>query len=503
MIFVSVILVFNEINTNSEAVQVNPLLQTVVESSYDVIIIGGGIAGLSAAFFLDEFDIKVLEKENRVGGRAISGIYQGFSYAKGTEYLGKPEGIIEEIVNQLNLRPLEIPSPTDVLFFNQTYFYGDDGSSIMYIQNSSLEELNRFIATIKELADQYEDVPELDLESDIAGLDDLSAQEWLEQSGYSEIYLERFNVAARGLFGANLEEISALSFVPEIAFDYFDAEPITNPNELENEFNIGEYETGTYSFMTGIDEITNAIAVQLGDKVQLNSTVTQVIEEEDRILVQYSDLSGILHTLEADCVILTVPAPVALDIASEALLTEQIEILKQIQYAVYATMALFSNEPIFNQGFDLTVPGDLFFTDVYDSTWVQRFYEPTLKNQQDYINSVYVAPQTFHDRSLLGLSDDELLSRMSEDLEKIFTGVNEKIVGFDIQRFPYAYPIMTLGAYKRLTRLHEINQGQLLLAGDYMIYPTFEAAAESGRMAAENAIEELETISRIKNFELY
>ena len=43
---------------------------------------------------------------------------------------------------------------------------------------------------------------------------------------------------------------------------------------------------------------------------------------------------------------------------------------------------------------------------------------------------------------------------------------------------------MTLGAYRRLRRLHELNAGNLMLAGDYMIYPTFEAAVESGALAA-------------------
>ncbi len=51
---------------------------------------------------------------------------------------------------------------------------------------------------------------------------------------------------------------------------------------------------------------------------------------------------------------------------------------------------------------------------------------------------------------------------------------------------------MTLGPYKRLTRLHEITQDRLLMAGDYMIYPFFEAAAVSGVLAAEKAMDWLE-----------
>ena len=52
-------------------------------------------------------------------------------------------------------------------------------------------------------------------------------------------------------------------------------------------------------------------------------------------------------------------------------------------------------------------------------------------------------------------------------------------------RFPLAYPVMAPGAYKRLIRLNEITDGRVLLAGDYMIYPSFEAAADSGDFAAD------------------
>ncbi len=51
---------------------------------------------------------------------------------------------------------------------------------------------------------------------------------------------------------------------------------------------------------------------------------------------------------------------------------------------------------------------------------------------------------------------------------------------------------MRKGVYRRLTRLHDITRAPLTLAGDYMVYPTLEAAADSGVMAAEHTMEWLE-----------
>ncbi len=64
-----------------------------------------------------------------------------------------------------------------------------------------------------------------------------------------------------------------------------------------------------------------------------------------------------------------------------------------------------------------------------------------------------------------------------------------KIEGHRIFRFKYGYPVMTKGAYKRLTRLHYITRAPLTLAGDYTVYPTMEAAADSGVIAAEKTME--------------
>jgi hypothetical protein len=44
---------------------------------------------------------------------------------------------------------------------------------------------------------------------------------------------------------------------------------------------------------------------------------------------------------------------------------------------------------------------------------------------------------------------------------------------------------MVPGAYKRLVRLNGITNGRVMLAGDHLIYPSFEAAADSGDFAAE------------------
>ncbi len=463
-----------------------------IEERLDAIIVGAGAAGLTAAYFLRNFNIRVLETETRPGGRVISGEYQGFTYAQGAEYLDQPYGALRRILKELDLQPVQIPAPGDARFYKDQFFFGEQGLALMFIHHASLLEYNRFMAVIQEYTISYNDIPNFDLKSDLATLDVVSAKEWFEKQKLPEVFLDAYNVSARGLFGANLDEISALSYIPEIAYDFAGASPILSANNLVNSPEASQQETGMYTFVTGLTEVTDGMAKVLPGRVRFGAQVTNVIRRGQAYLVSYTDRDGNKHTLASKVVILATPAPVTLEIAPLVLSEEQQRILSQVSYAPYLTVALFSDQPIFNQAFDLSVPDGWFFTDLYDSTWVQRHYDVTMRQNATSILGAYCPPNSFEDQTLLQLSDEQVIQRVTRDLEKVFPGASRQILDARIQRFPYAYPVMTSGAYRRLTRLHRINKGSLLLAGDYLIYPTFEAAVESGFMAAQKAMARLQ-----------
>jgi L-2-hydroxyglutarate oxidase LhgO len=56
-----------------------------VKDNVDVVIIGAGISGLTSAYKLkDKFSVKVIEKENRIGGASKRGNWKGIYYSYGT-----------------------------------------------------------------------------------------------------------------------------------------------------------------------------------------------------------------------------------------------------------------------------------------------------------------------------------------------------------------------------------------------------------------------------------
>ncbi len=469
-----------------------PTATTSNNNEHDVVIVGSGISGLTAAVFLarEEVDVQVLEKEMYPGGRTVSGYHQGISYAKGTEYLGKPEWPLNKMINWLDLECVEIPSPLDVMYQNGQFYYGEEGIAKMYGEKAGLDKLNDFIEKVNELEDEFDAVYDMDISDPIFKLDDVTAREWLLENGFTGVFEDRFNVACKGLFGANIDELSILGVMPEVFFDFSGAKPLSEEDfgALRNESsNKGEERTETYSFKKGIAEVPLAAGNYLGERIKYNSEVLEIVPKGEQYIIKYKE-GGTAKEMIANKLIIATPAPVTAKIAPQVLPKETVELLQEVEYGQYLTVALFSEEPVWESCFDLGVEEGWFFTDVYDATWIQKSFEPELKDV--HIISLYISGKSSKDKSLLSMSDQEILEKCYVDLEKLFPGVKSKITGFDVQRFSYAYPVFTPGYFKRAVKLNEQNKGKVLLAGDYMLYPTFEEAAESGANAAEKIMEE-------------
>jgi cation diffusion facilitator CzcD-associated flavoprotein CzcO len=80
-----------------------------ISKHYDVVIVGGGASGLSAAYFLRQHDFLLLEKEPHFGGNAYLEEYQGQSFATGSAYDEKGTSS-EHLAREIGLTMLPVDS---------------------------------------------------------------------------------------------------------------------------------------------------------------------------------------------------------------------------------------------------------------------------------------------------------------------------------------------------------------------------------------------------------
>ena len=442
---------------------------------YDVIIVGGGLSGLTAAYDLKGMNILVLEKEDIAGGRIKSGVWNNIHYAKGMEYIGPPDKDVSDFFSKLGLSPIQVPAPTDGIAMNALIYY--EAEILDFLDSSKLksqyEQLQEALEGLDEETNDaiWEDYTEL---KDYANYDNQSVDEWMTDKNYAEIIKKFIDTENRGLFGASNQDLSFLFNINEMAYNLSD----------ESDYQTSE----VYTFPLGMTQLVNTLINILGTRVSLGAEVTNVaVNDDNSVAVSYTQ-GGVAKSATAKSVIVTTPAPITKYLVSNGLSPEVKTALDSVKYSEYITVALYMSDRIFDEAWSIACVDDYFVT-LYDAvrTQVASGYEG------ESVMNVYIAPDTA-DQSIIYRSDTEILEGIKTDLEQYFPGASTKIVGADIQRWKYAFPVFHKGYRNVIKTLQEDETvgGPVFLAGDYMVYATFDGAFWSGKYAAENVIEYLE-----------
>lgn len=191
-----------------------------MESNYDVVIIGAGIAGLSAALELEKYDLRilVLEKTDRVGGRVKTDEVDGFLLDQGfqvylTEY---PEGKMLLDYDDLNLKP----------FYSGAVCYRNDRKfTITDTKRHKLKLPSMALSPVGSLMDKIR-LGNLNARLKTVAVEDIFSRpeyttlEYLKQKGFSDKIIERFfRPFFAGIFLENELETSSRMF--EFVFKMF------------------------------------------------------------------------------------------------------------------------------------------------------------------------------------------------------------------------------------------------------------------------------------------
>jgi protoporphyrinogen oxidase len=458
---------------------------------YDAVVVGGGVSGLTAAYWLQDYDVLVLEKEAAAGGRVLTREWEGFQYAMGAAYMGKPDLEMSLFFSELGIEAIPVPPPADALAYQGIVYPEDYFDSAL----GSIEAFRDYVRVSEELYEYADDgIEEATYEADLETLaeyeelDQISVKQWLDDEGVHPLVQRYIDVENRGLFGVSNSDMSLLFDVPEMSFnlyeeglDEFDYDPRPVPDFQTFRPDAGE-DSGVWTFANGMIEMVWALEEALEGRVQSGAEVSSVVVNgDDTVSVTYTR-NGQVQTVRAYAVVLAAPAPVTASIVRGGFSSNVMEALRAVSYTTYVTMAVFLRERLFRNAWNVACL-DAVFTTLNDAIRTQVEYD----YQGGSILGVAMPPDSADDRSLIALSDDALLERALHDIERYFPGVRDMVVGKDVHRFQYAFPVFRPGYGEILWELHadETTMGPLFLAGDYMVYPTLGGAAVSGWRAYE------------------
>ena len=438
---------------------------------YDVIVVGGGFSGLTAAYYLKDKKVLVLEKEAKAGGRCQSGTWEGFYYPKGTEYKGPPEAYTTTFFNEIGAVETQVPPPTDGVAYNGQF----------YLKRHLLDYLGTLSAKTHyyQLEDELYQLAQSGIEaavydsnallSNYAVYDNMTVEDWLNQNNYEPMIQKFVNVENRGLFGANNKNLSMLFNIPEMYFDLPDTSSI-NQSEV-------------YTFQGGMYSIVDGLVNQLGDKVVCGANVQEVFVNNDlSVSVKYIK-DGVTKVLHAQTVVMATPAPITAQLVTNGLTQDVRSALGAVDYSQYMVVNLFLSERLLNKTFSISCIDENFVT-LYDALWTQVPITYTGKS----IMGIYMAPQDASDKTYINKTDAEVMQLCYAGLETYSPGIQTKVLGYDITRYKYAFPVFSK-AYNNTLQVfyndHSV-QGPLFLAGDYLVYPEFDGAFISGQYASDD-----------------
>jgi monoamine oxidase len=430
-------------------------------AKYDMVIVGGGVSGLTAAHQLQHRNVLLLEKEPHWGGNAYLMEYEGNAYATGSAFMEAKLDAFN-FSKEIGLEPLPVNCP--------------DGSIIngVFVEDTWGEGLNK-LPYPPIVRDSFKKFKKEMMEIDI-------------DKRANELYTVPFS-SFMGVYAAEVKQWWD-GFGPSNWGATSDDTPATMGIEALQDAVVSSRMDDRYTFPGGLGAITKKLAEILqpvyGDRMQTNATTVAVVPGKDDVQVTYM-LSGELKTVTAKTVIMATPKFITRRIV-EGIPEKQSAAMKAIRYAPYCVVNLIFNGPVFNRGYDNWCPGNT-FTDFIVADWVIR--KKSGYKQKYNILSCYT-PLREAQRAQL-LTDEgtkSLAADVLHDFQKLMPETNVDPIEVHIYRRGHPMYMSTPGLYTQVQPIVRQPMDRVFFANTDSEGP--ESTSNEAIRAARRAVRQAE-----------
>lgn len=435
-----------------------------VSARHDVVIVGGGVSGLAAAYKLRDRDFLLLEKEPHWGGNAYLMDYNGSAYATGAAFLDgeDDEGFL--LAREIGIEPLPINNWDGSIV---------KGEFVADTWGDGIDKLPYNLAT-KNLFHRFrENTLAIDREKRKEELQNTSWQSYMR--GYPQEIIEWWDNYGPSNWGAKSADTAA--FIP-----LYELHMIAGKDRKDER----------YTFPGGLGAISKKLVETLEpthqERMLTGATIVAVENDKSEARVTYIQ-GGELKTVAAKAVIMATPKFITRRLV-QGLPEKQSDAMQQIRYIPYAVVNLIYDKPVFNNGYDTWCPGNR-FSDVIVADWVIK-KQPGY--QQKYnILSCYT-PMEEDERALLLTEDGarKMAGEVLADFQKLMPSTNVDPVEVHIYRRGHPLYMSTPGLFATVQPVVREPFGRILFANTDSEGPV--SGTGPAIAAANRAVKELEKL---------
>ena len=398
---------------------------------YDLIIIGAGPAGLTAAYELSDSDKKVLvlEKKPQVGGLAETKVFGDYRYDIGPHrFFTKNQEVYDLFLNVLDKDAVEVNRKTRILFKNSYFDYPLTPLNALFglgIFESILIGLSYIFARIK----SYIGITKIN-----------NFEDWVIDKFGKKLFNNFFKNYTEKVWGIDCSDIGSdwaaqrikgLSLSTAIKFALFPNSK-KRPKTLVDKFYYPKLGAGM------LWEKFEEIVVKKNIEVSKEKTVTDIATTNKGFTVSFKDNEGNEKSEETKNIFFSNPLLEFIDIFDSDVPHKVIESAKSLNYrnhiSVHVTVdkKLFDDNWIYIHSPNIDMARIADFTNFSDSMSVDGNYPLTL----EYF--------CFENDEIWNKKNDEIIEYGLKELKSIFD-VEFNVVHSAVSRSPKAYPVIKTG----------------------------------------------------------